>query len=115
MNRSWIDPRIKQVTVSNVRDYTLAHGWRLRDYPRPDLLVFETVEQVDGELLLITLPSSERMIDYRMHLEDLIGVLGEYERRWASDVLSDILAAPTANGVAPEQKTDAAASTGSAP
>jgi hypothetical protein len=115
MNRSWIDPRIKQVSVSSVRDYMLAHGWRLRDYPRPELLVFETVEPVDGEPLLITLPSSERMSDYRMHLEDLIGILGEYERRWASDVLSDILAVPSTNGVAPGPKVDSATPTESAP
>jgi len=107
MNRSWIDPRIKQVSVSSVRDYLLAHGWRQCDYPRPELLVFESVEKIDGEPIVLTLPSSEAMRDYRPYLEDLIGALGEYERRWASDVLSDILATPSTNGVTPERKSDA--------
>jgi hypothetical protein len=114
MNRSWIDPRITEVSVSSVRDYLLAHGWRQRGYPRPDLLVFETVEKIDGEPITLTLPSSETMRDYRPYLEDLIGALGEYERRWASEVLSDILASPSTNGVTPERKSDAAP-TGSAP
>jgi hypothetical protein len=104
-SRSWVDPRIAQVKVADVRSYLLQRGWTPQPYPRPELLVFAGPLDDDGEPMIQVLPSDEKMADYPMRLEELIGVLGELEERYAVDVLSDILQAgssvpPSPNGAA---------------
>jgi hypothetical protein len=94
----WVDPRIDRVTVDNVRTYLLNHGWRLQPFPGPELLVFEGPKDDDGEPILQVLPSSERLRDYRMRVEDLIGALSVIEGRPATDILTDILSSVPANG-----------------
>lgn len=96
MNRSWIDPRVAQVTVDAVRSYLSQHGWTLQPFPGSELLVFGGPVDEEGEPIELVLPSSERMRDYRMRVEDLIGSLGALEDRYAGDVLNDILQAGAA-------------------
>ncbi len=97
-NPGWIDPRIERVTVGDVRAYLLNRGWRLRPFPGPELLVFEGPKDDDGEPILLVLPSSEQLRDYRMRLADLIGALSVIESRPAVDILSDMLVGTQANG-----------------
>jgi hypothetical protein len=107
MNRSpWIDPRITDVTVAGASAYLLARGWRLQPYPRPELLVFEGPNDDNGEPMIQVLPSSERMRDYQMRLEDLIGALGIIEDRPAVAVLTDMLAYSRTNGAVQPQRAD---------
>lgn len=101
MNSSaWVDPRIDRVTVSNLRTYLLNRDWRLQPFPGPELLVFEGPNDDDGVPILQVLPSSERLRDYRMRVEGLIGALSVIEDRPAVDILADILAGTPANGAA---------------
>jgi hypothetical protein len=101
MNHSaWVDPRIDRVSVDNVRTYLLHHGWRLQPYPGPELLVFEGPADDDGEPIIQVLPSSERLRDYRMRVEDLIGAVSVIEDRPAADVLTDMLGSSLMNGPA---------------
>jgi hypothetical protein len=104
---TWIDPRIDRVTVSDVRAYLLARGWRLQPFPGPELLVFEGPKDDEGEPIVQVLPSSESLKDYRMRVEDLIGALGVIENRPATSILSDVLAGTHANGAA-QQHPDVA-------
>jgi hypothetical protein len=90
---AWVDPRIDCVTVDNVRTYLLNKGWRLQPFPGPELLVFEGPKDDDGETILQVLPSSERLKDYRMRLENLIASLSIIEGRPTADILTDMLAA----------------------
>jgi hypothetical protein len=101
MNRSWIDPRVGLVTVDAIRSYMSKHGWTLQPFPGPELLVFGGQVDDDGEPIELVLPSSERMRDYRMRVEDLIGSLGALEDRYAGDVLNDILQAGSSSPPAP--------------
>jgi hypothetical protein len=99
MNHSaWVDPRIDRLTVTAVRDYLLNHNWRLRSFPGPELLVFEGPNDDDGEPIVQVLPSSERLRDYRMRLEDLLGALSVIENRPAVEILSDMLGSTPTNG-----------------
>ena len=98
MNRSWIDPRIDGVTVAGARAYLLDHGWRPRPFPRPEVLVFEGLLADDGTPLVLILPGSDKFVDYRMRIEELIGALGAIENRPAVEVLTEILALPRTNG-----------------
>ena len=107
-NSAWIDPRISQLTVANVRDYLLRKNWRVQPYPRPELLVFEGPLADDGEPFVLVLPSSERASDYRMRCEDLVGALGIIENRWAVDILHEMLGAPQVNGPVLQKRGEAA-------
>jgi hypothetical protein len=103
MNHSaWLDPRIDRLTVADVRTYLLNKGWRLQAFPGPELLVFEGPKDDDGKPIVQVLPSSERLRDYRMRLEDLIGALGVIEGRPAVDIVSDMLAGTPTNGPLPQ-------------
>ncbi len=74
MNSSaWIDPRIDRVRVESMQAYLLNRGWRQQDFPGPELLVFEGPNDDDGQPIIQVLPSSERLRDYRMRVEELIG------------------------------------------
>jgi hypothetical protein len=112
MNRSpWVDPRIDRVRVADVRNYLLNRNWRLQPYPGPELLVFEGPKDDDGETIIQVLPASERLKDYRMRLENLIGALAVIEDRPAADVLTDMLASAATNGVPAPQQTEGANNT----
>jgi hypothetical protein len=108
----WVDPRVGSVTVAGVRSYLLARGWRLAAYPGPELLVFEGPPDDDGQPIIQVIPSSERMSDFRMRVEELIAALSVLEDRPACDVLEEVLAsgagsptppaAPNGTPVAPD-------------
>lgn len=87
----WVDPRIASVQVAGVQSYMLSHGWKRQPWPGPELLVFAGPLDDDGEPILQILPSSERMRDYRLRVEELIGALSILEERPAVDILNDIL------------------------
>jgi hypothetical protein len=93
-NSGWVDPRIQRVRVSEIRSYLQAHGWRLQAHPGPRLLVFEGPVDDDGQRIVQVLPSSERLRDYLLRVEELIAALSVLEDRPAADILSDILTAP---------------------
>jgi hypothetical protein len=100
MNPSaWVDPRIDRVSVANVRAYLLGRGWKEQPYPGPNLLVFQGPEDDEGEPILQVVPSSERLRDYRMRLEELIAALSIIENRAAVDILADMLSGTPPNGV----------------
>ena len=101
----WVDPRIDRVSVDQVRTYLLAHGWHLQPFPGPELLVFSGPNDDEGEPIVQVLPSSERMRDYRMRLEGLIGALSVIENRSAGDILTDVLAHAHANGATAERSS----------
>jgi hypothetical protein len=107
---AWVDPRIDRVSVAAVRAYLDAHGWRLQPFPGPELLVFEGPKDDDGQPILQVLPSSERLRDYRMRVEDLIGALSVIENRPASEILTEILTAMPTNGVPESSSGDGAGS-----
>jgi hypothetical protein len=92
MNLSgWIDPRVEQVRVTDAEAYVLSHGWKRVPYPRPQLLVFGGVLDDDGQEIILTLPSSEHMRDYRAGVVQLISALSVYENRLAVDILDEML------------------------
>jgi hypothetical protein len=114
MNSSaWVDPRIERVRIDQVRAYLLVHGWQRKPYPRPELLVFGEQYDDEGQEIVLTLPSSERMRDYLMYVGDLVAALAKLNRRNAVDVLNEILAIEPTNGAAPASANGAGTATGS--
>jgi hypothetical protein len=103
----WVDPRLRSVRVADVRKYLLAHDWKSKPYPRPELLVFEGPPDDNGEPIVQVLPSSEDFADYQLGLLELVTALAVIEDRPAVAVLDDILQQGTSadgsdgNGAAP--------------
>lgn len=95
---AWIDPRIAKVTVAGAKAYLIDHGWRPKPFPRPEVLVFEGPPADDGTPIVQWLPASERASDYRMRMEELLGSLGVLEKRYAGEILTEMLALPATNG-----------------
>jgi hypothetical protein len=100
----WIDPRVAQAKLEGVRSYLTQHGWTRQPYPRPEVQVFAGPLTDDGEPILLLVPATEALVDYRVAIEELISTLAVLEDRYAVDVLNDILQAgsapPAANGAA---------------
>jgi hypothetical protein len=74
-------------------------------FPGPELLVFAGPDDDDGKPILQVLPSSERVRDYRMRVEDLVGALAIIEER--RDILTDMLRTTTTNGTKDQPARDA--------
>ncbi len=94
---NWIDPRIASVRVEDVRGYMLRHGWKLQPYPRPNLLVFGGMND-DGKPIVQILPSSEKLLDYQVRLEELIRSLSVLEQRPTVEILDELLNEHPRNG-----------------
>lgn len=77
----WLDPRLEAVRIAHVQAYMVAHGWQSLPYPRPELLVFQGVNDDAGQ------PASERMADYQARLVELITALATIENRTAAAIL----------------------------
>jgi hypothetical protein len=90
----WVDPRIQSVRVADVKHYLLRHHWKIKPYPRPELLVFEGPLDDNGQPIIQVLPSEEHFVDYQQRLLELISSLAVIEDRYAVDVLNDILRQP---------------------
>lgn len=90
-SNSWVDPRIDQVTVADVKQYLSLEGWVLRSDSGPDLLLFEGPPDDNGKPVLQVLPSSESKLDFRLRVEELIGALSILEDRPAQEVLDSVL------------------------
>jgi len=104
INRSWIDPRVAQVTVDAIRSYMLNHGLTLQPFPGPELLVFGGQVDDDGQPIELVLPlirAHARLSHARGRPHRLVG----RAYRYVGDVLNDILQAgaaspPSPNGAA---------------
>ncbi len=93
----WLDPRLEAVRIAHVQAYMVAHGWQSLPYPRPELLVFQGVNDDAGQRIVQILPASEGMADYQARLVELITALAAIENRTAAAILDDMLGSPMAN------------------
>ena len=88
---AWVDPRVSLVKPAAVESYMLSHGWKGAAYPRAELMVFDGQLDDDKEPIILTVPSSERLRDYRAGVIQLITALSVLEDRYAVEVLNDML------------------------
>jgi hypothetical protein len=96
----WIDPRVQQVRVADMRSYLLDHGWKPKPSPRPQIDLFEGPLDDDGKPIVLLVPATKKGRDYFQRIIELISSLAVIEDRYAVDVLNDILGqSAVANGV----------------
>jgi hypothetical protein len=87
----WVDPRIEQVRVADLKAYFLRRGWRLEPNPNPELLRFEESAGGNGPPFFQMVPASEQTADYRQRITELVTTLSELENRHPVPVLAEIL------------------------
>ena len=90
----WIDPRVEQVRVEDMRSYLLRRGWKPKPAPRPQILLFEEPSNGDDKPIVLLVPANTRGSDYYQRVIELITSLAIIEDRYAVDVLNDILRQP---------------------
>src|SRR4051794_27108441 len=91
MSTIWLDWGIDLPPLERVRSYLPAHGWRLKDWPGPELLVFEGPLDDDGQPIIQIVPSSEAYQDYPLRVDELVRSLAVIENRPIPEVLRDML------------------------
>jgi hypothetical protein len=87
----WVDPRVEKVRLASLSAYLLGHGWRLRPFSQPQLLVFEEPVQGSEEPVVQLLPASEQARDFRRSVIDAITSLSALEERHPVAVLEEVL------------------------
>jgi hypothetical protein len=101
VHRRWIDPRMYELRVADVRDYLLSKGWKEVSPDRPGVVVFEEPSPSADGPLYQWIPHSEERREFRQAMYELLAALAEIEDRYAGDVLWDILESSEVNGEGP--------------
>lgn len=109
----WIDPRVFQVNPADAEAYLLQHGWKSMTPITSGMVPFQrAAEEHHGPI--VNVPQRPDMIDYPQRVIDMIAAVACAEDRWATEVLSDILAATNApapvNGPSTARAAESAAS-----
>jgi hypothetical protein len=87
----WIDPRIERVRLDGLRSYLEHHGWQsLGPASNPALLRYERVAEAEVGPTLFVPVQLDRGPALQWVIE-MVGELALYEKRWAVEVLQDIL------------------------
>ena len=94
----WIDPRIGQMKPADAGAYLLNHGWIQVESANPNMTAFASSSNPE-EASVVCVPQLDQARDYPLRVIELISDLALVEKRWAVDVLSDILQARTAPAV----------------
>ncbi len=87
----WKDPRVRQVKPGASCAYLLAHGWKPRPYPRPQVRVFNGPLLDNGQPIVAVMPASPEGSDYHLAVADMIGFLARREKRSEEEILTEIL------------------------
>ena len=89
----WVDPRVAQLQVADLRAYFRGRGWYLRPNPNANLLRFERPAANCEAALFLIAPASEQLADYRLRITELITTLSELEDRHPVAILEEMLGA----------------------
>ena len=87
----WVDPRVEQVRLADLRAYLLSLGWKSKPYPRPEVVVFEEPAAAGEEPVVQLLPASEQARDFRRSVIEAITSLSAIEDRHPVEILNEIL------------------------
>jgi hypothetical protein len=100
--RHWIDPRVLTLSLADTLSYLRSRGWKELPTDREHHLVFEepTQEDKSREPYCAFAPDSEEYDIYGQMMFELITAVAEYEQRWATEIIDDIVGASARNGAA---------------
>ncbi len=96
---NWIDPRIASVRVEDVRGYMLTARLETSTLSKAKRTAgFSGGMNDDGKPIIQILPSSEKLLDYEIRLEELIRSLSILEQRRTVEILDELLNDQPRNG-----------------
>lgn len=100
--RRWVDPRVYNLRLADVIAYLESQGWKQVPTDRDHNLVFREPDWAPhrGEPYYQFLPDAEDYDIYGQVIFELITGIAEYEKRWATAIIDDIVGAAGRNGVA---------------
>jgi hypothetical protein len=101
VQRRWVDPRLPDLRLDQIRAYLLGKGWKEVAPDRPGVLVFEEPALGEEGPLHQWVPDSEQRREYLQGVYELLAAVAEVEDRSAGEVLTDMLEASPANGESP--------------
>jgi hypothetical protein len=87
----WVDPRVEQVRLADLRAYLEGRGWKKKPYPRPQVVLFEEPVKEGGEPVVQLLPVSEQARDFRRSVIEAITSLSAVENRHPVEILNELL------------------------
>jgi hypothetical protein len=87
----WVDPRINQVCLAQVRAYLESIGWVAVSNPNPKVIRYEWGAKTKGERLHRFVPASEDFSDFHREVAELITLLAALEDRHPVHILEDVL------------------------
>jgi len=87
----WVDPRVEQVRLADLRAYLLGRGWKPKEYPQPEVIVFQQSAPEGREPVVQVLPASEKTRDFRRSVIEAITSLSALENRHPVEILNEIL------------------------
>jgi hypothetical protein len=87
----WVDPRVEQVRLVDLRAYLVSRGWKEKPYTRPQVVVFEKSVAEGEEPVVQLLPDSEQARDFRRSVIEAITSLSAIEERHPIEILNQIL------------------------
>src|SRR5207244_7569561 len=86
----WIDPRVDQVALADLRSYLLGHGWKLKSFPQPQVLLFEEPVARGMEPVVQRVPAAGQGRDFRRAVVDTITSLSALENRHPVEILNEV-------------------------
>src|SRR5262245_4510687 len=105
----WIDPRVLQVRAADAEAYLRQRGWKSLPSEQANLLTFEAPAD-DGDPATVRVPLLEKARDYPQRVIELITDLALAEKRYAVQVLDDVLKlgsdTKAANGTSQDRPRD---------
>ncbi len=82
---------VSAVKVGDLRAYLLARGWRVRPFPKQELIYFEGPLDDEGRPIIQLVPSSEQLSDYPYRVQELISTLSAIEERPEVEIYRNIV------------------------
>ncbi len=77
--------------VSDLTSYLGAKGWRRRDFPRDEVLVFSGPVDDEGEPVEVVFPASKQARDFQDRLRDVLTTLVALEERDGQSIVHEML------------------------
>jgi hypothetical protein len=87
----WVDPRVEKVRLDDLRAYLQKRGWRAKQVPQPQVLLYEEPVPETETPRVQLLPASETSRDFRRCVIEVITSLSAVEERHPVTVLDEVL------------------------
>jgi hypothetical protein len=90
-NAPTVDPLINAVRVADLRTYLLGRGWKIKPFPRSQVIYFEGPLDDEGKPITLLVPASERLRDYELRVSEIIEALSAIEGKPEAEIARSVI------------------------